>query len=132
LHPEIAAARKLRQEVFIAEIYSEQIYKARLREVRYQPLSRYPAVARDFSFIFSDEVNFETISHSISELKIPEMQSFVPVEVFRGGAIPAGKYSLLLRATFQSYERTLREEEVAGWSERIVNVLQGLGGTQRA
>ncbi|MEY2412638.1 MAG: phenylalanyl-tRNA synthetase beta chain [Acidobacteriaceae bacterium] len=132
LHPEIAAARKLRQEVFIAEIYSEQIYKAGLREVRYQPLSRYPAVARDFSFIFSDEVNFETISHSISELKIPEMQSFVPVEVFRGGAIPAGKYSLLLRATFQSYERTLREEEVAGWSELIVNALQDLGGTQRA
>ncbi len=132
LHPEIAAARKLRQEVFIAEIYSEQLYKAGLREVRYQPLSRYPAVARDFSFIFADEVTFETISDSISELKIPEMQSFASVEVFRGGAIPAGKYSLLLRATFQSYERTLREEEVAQWSELIVNALQALGGAQRA
>jgi phenylalanyl-tRNA synthetase beta chain len=55
----------------------------------------------------------------------------VPVEIFRGGAIPAGKYSILLRATFQSRERTLREDEVAEWSGRIIKAVEGLGGTQR-
>jgi phenylalanyl-tRNA synthetase beta subunit len=38
----------------------------------------------------------------------------------------------LLRATFQSLERTLREDEVADWSAKIVATLQQLGGTQRA
>jgi phenylalanyl-tRNA synthetase beta chain len=54
-----------------------------------------------------------------------------PVEIFRGGSIEPGKYSILLRARFQSNERTLREDEVAQWSAKVVAALQGLGGVQR-
>jgi len=54
------------------------------------------------------------------------------VEIFRGGAIVAGRYSLLLRATFQSDERTLRDDEVALWSSQIIQALQAQGGTLRA
>ena len=65
-------------------------------------------------------------------LSLGELRSFVPVETFRGGSIPAGKYSLLLRATFQSAGRTLRDDEVAEWSAKIIQALQELGGTLRA
>jgi phenylalanyl-tRNA synthetase beta chain len=132
VHPDIAAARKLRQDVFIAELYLERLYKHELRQVRYEPLPRYPAVERDFSFVFADSVLFERIQQAVSGLQTAELRSFVPVEIFRGGAIPAGKYSILLRGTFQSGERTLREDEVAQWSGKIVSVLEGLDGTQRA
>jgi phenylalanyl-tRNA synthetase beta chain len=54
------------------------------------------------------------------------------VEIFRGGSIAAGKYSILLRVKFQSDERTLREDEITQWSEKIVTALTGLGGVQRA
>jgi phenylalanyl-tRNA synthetase beta chain len=60
------------------------------------------------------------------------MRNFVPVEIFRGGNVGAGKYSLLLRANFQSNERTLREEEVAQWSSQIIQALEKLGGALRA
>src|SRR5580658_1544019 len=132
IHPEITAERKLKQDVFVAEIYSDRLFKRGLRTVRYEALPRYPAVERDFSFIFDDSVAFATIEKAVAGLSLTELQSFVPVEIFRGGAIPAGKYSLLLRATFQSGERTLREDEVARWSGAIVKALEGLGGTQRA
>ena len=56
LHPDIAATRKLRQNVFIAELYLDRLYPQGLRVVRYQPLPRYPAVERDFSFVFDDGV----------------------------------------------------------------------------
>lgn len=65
-------------------------------------------------------------------LGIAELRRFVPAEIFRGGSIPAGKYSLLLRATFQSQERTLREDEIARWSAQIIKTLEGVGGTLRA
>ena len=65
-------------------------------------------------------------------LRLGELVSFQPVEIFRGGATPAGSYSVLLRATFQSAERTLREEEVTEWSERIIAALRALGGALRA
>jgi len=69
---------------------------------------------------------------AVNNLRLSELRDFRPVEIFRGGAIGAGKYSILLRATFQSSERTLREDEVAQWSGKIVAALQGLGGVQRA
>lgn len=131
LHPQTAAKRKLRQDVFIAELYLSHLYKHDLREIHYEPLPRYPAVQRDFSCIFTDSVSFETIRHAIFGLRLADLRSFVPVEIFCGGTIPAGKYSILLRATFQSGERTLREEEVAQWSSQIVSAIEALGGVQR-
>jgi phenylalanyl-tRNA synthetase beta chain len=132
IHPNIAAARKLRQDVFIAELYLDQLYRHDLRQVRYEPLPRYPAVERDFSFVFADSIGFEKISQAVAALGLSQLRSFIPVEIFRGGAIPAGKYSLLLRARFQSGERTLREDEVAQWSQQIVRALEALGGALRS
>jgi phenylalanyl-tRNA synthetase beta chain len=132
LHPEVAAARKLRQEVFLAELFLDRLYRHPLRQVRYQPLPKYPAVDRDFSFIFEDSVIFQTIYRSVADLHLAELRDFVPVETFHGGSIPSGKHSLLLRATFQSHQRTLRDDEVGAWSAQIIAALASLGGVQRA
>jgi len=132
IHPDVAAARKLRQDVFVAEIYLDRLYRHDLRQVRYEALPRFPGVERDFSFVFDDGVEFEKIHQSVNGLGIAELRSFVPVEIFRGEKVGAGKYSILLRAKLQSSERTLRDDEVARWAEQIVKALEGLGGVQRA
>ena len=131
IHADVAGARKLRQDVFIAELYLDVLYRLGLRQVRYEALPRLPAVERDFSFVFADDVVFEKIEKAVAGLRLRELRSFVPGEIFRGGAVPAGKYSILLRATFQSAERTLREDEVAQWSGAIVKELEKLGGVLR-
>ena len=125
-------ARKLRQDIFVGEIFLDRLYQHDLRQVRYEALPRFPAVERDFSFVFDDSVVFETIRQSVLGLGIPELRSFVPMEIFRGDKVGAGKYSILLRAKFQSGDRTLREDEVAQWSGQISKALEGLGGVQRA
>jgi phenylalanyl-tRNA synthetase beta chain len=132
IHPNISAVRRLRQNVFIAELYLDRLFPQGLCAVRYQALPRYPAVERDFSFVFEDGVTFEKIQTAVIGLGLTELRSFVPVEIFRGGNVPAGNYSLLLRARFQSYARTLREDEVAHWSAQILKALEGLGGKLRA
>jgi phenylalanyl-tRNA synthetase beta chain len=132
VHPDIASARKLRQNVFIAELYLDRLYPLGLRAVPYQPLPRYPAVERDFSFVFDDGVTFEKIEKTVIGIGLAELRSFAPVEIFRGGNVPAGKYSLLLRARFQSAEHTLREDEVVQWSAQIITAVEGLGGKLRA
>ena len=131
IHSDVAAARKLRQDVFVAEIYLDQLYQHDLRQVRYEALPRFPGVERDFSFVFDDGVEFEKIHQSVSGLGIAELRSFVPVEIFRGEKVGTGKYSILTRAKLQSSERTLRDDEVARWAEQIVKALEGLGGVQR-
>ncbi len=131
IHPEVAAARKFRQDVFLAEFELEQLYKNGLRPVRFSPPGKYPAVERDFSFVFADAVSFEEMQQAVAAAGLAELREFGPVEIFRGGAIGPGKYSILLRVRFQSADRTLREDEVAQWSAKIVAALTGLGGVQR-
>jgi len=132
VHPDLAAGRKLRQEVFIAEFDLEELYKIGLRTIKFAPLGRYPAVERDFSFVFADGISFQQIEETVRATGIAELRDFTPAEIFRGGSIPAGKYSILLRVRFQSAERTLREDELTQWSGKIVSALTGLGGVQRA
>jgi phenylalanyl-tRNA synthetase beta chain len=132
IHPEVAAARKLRQEVFLAEFDFEQLYKQGLRPVKFAPLPKYPAVERDFSFVFADAVSFAEMHRAVEAVGVQELREFRPMEIFRGGAIAAGKYSILLRVKFQSSDRTLREDEVTQWSGKLVAALTGLGGVQRA
>ncbi|HEX8924757.1 MAG TPA: phenylalanine--tRNA ligase subunit beta, partial [Terriglobales bacterium] len=125
--------------VFVAELLLERLYQHSLREPVYTPIPRYPAVERDFSLIFSRAVEFAKIAQAVSALSIPEMVSFAPVEVFEPKAgspaaknLGEGNYSLLVRAKFQSSERTLRDEEVNAWSQQIIAALEKLGGKLRA
>jgi phenylalanyl-tRNA synthetase beta chain len=128
----VKSGRKLRQDVFLAEIDLARLHARGLRTVKFAALGKYPAVERDFSFVFGDEVEFEAMRRAVMGLGLRELREFVPVEIFRGGAIGTGKYSMLLRARLQSDEGTLRDEQIAAWGAEIVKALQGLGGVQRA
>ncbi|MGH9571695.1 MAG: phenylalanine--tRNA ligase subunit beta, partial [Candidatus Angelobacter sp.] len=132
VHPDLAGARKLKQELYVAEIYLDRLFALPLRTIRYEALSKYPAVGRDFSFLFADTVTFAQIQTTVDALTITELRSFISAEIFRGGSVPQGKYSVLLRAEFQSAERTLRDDEVAHWSAQIIKALESAGGSIRS
>jgi phenylalanyl-tRNA synthetase beta chain len=129
---DVKDARKLRQDVFLAEFDLDRLHAAGLRRVAFAPQAKYPAVERDFSFVFADDVEFEAMRRAVMGLRLGVLKSFAPVEIFRGGSIGAGKYSILLRARLQSDEGTLRDEQIGLWAGKIVAALQGLGGVQRA
>jgi len=133
---ELAAAeresRKLRQPVYLAQIDLPQLYALPLRRATSHDLSRFQAVERDFSFVLPDSVQWHTVASSVDALSIPELQNRRPVEVWRDARKHPGVYSLLLRTVFQSHDRTLRDEELSGWSSRIIEALTTLGGTLRA
>ncbi len=127
-------ARKLRQPVWLAEVDLAALYALPLRTATARELSRFQAVERDFSFLFDDALSWSTVAEALNKLHIAEMVRIVPAEIFRdtrGTAVPRGHYALLVRCTFQSAERTLREEELAAWSGAVVAAMTALGGVQR-
>jgi len=132
----IADEFKLRQEAFVAELRLEPLLEAvdrRSAALRFKPLPRYPAVERDFSLILPDGVTFAQVAEAIRGLQIAEVESVEAADLFRGGQIPAGKFSLMIRVTFQSAQATLTEAQVSEFSGRIVKALQEkLGAVLRA
>jgi phenylalanyl-tRNA synthetase beta chain len=127
-------ARKLRQPVYLAQLDLDALYRLPLRRATAREISRFQTVERDFSFTFADAVQWRAIADAIHALAIPELTRLTPVEIFRdakAGSASAGKYALLLRCVFQSAQRTLREDELAEWSTKLIATLTALGGTIR-
>ena len=70
---------------------------------------------------------------TIRALAIPELRGVEALDLFRGGQIPAGKFSLMIRVKFQSAEATLTDAQIADFSSRIVAALETkLGAALRA
>jgi len=121
---------KFRGSLYLAELFLEVLYALPTRLRRAQPLSRYPAVERDFSVVLPDSVSFDAVQQVIAALSIPELVAMKPLEVFRAGSIEKGRYSLLLRITLQSGEATLTESELTDRSARIMQALESTLGAR--
>ena len=132
----IADLYKFRQDVFVAELKLEPLVtgvEAANAARRFKPLPRFPAVERDFSLVLADGVAFAQVVETIRSLQIAEVESIEAADLFRGGQVPAGKFSLMIRVKFQSGEATFTDAQLNDFSARIVAALQQkLGATLRA
>ena len=125
---------KLRQDVFIAELELEPLYRSYYdlkNSRRFEPIPKFPAVERDFSLIFKDSgVTFGQIAGAIYHLNIPEVVSVQALDLYRGKNIPPGTFSLMIRVTLQSREGTLTDAEIVEISSRVLRPLQYTWGAQ--
>ncbi len=129
----VAERLKLRQDVFLAELEIDAFYdavKIAKNHRRYEPLPRFPSVERDFSVLLADGTKFSDVTKTIQSLGIGEIQSIEATDLFRGKNVPSGKYSLLVRVTFQSREATLTDAQISDFSGRIVAGLEKQLGAQ--
>jgi phenylalanyl-tRNA synthetase beta chain len=132
----IADDFKFRQAVYVAEWRLEPLlvgFESAAAALRFKPLPRFPAVERDFSLVLDDGVQFAQVAETIRSLGITELQNIAAGDLFRGGQIPAGSYSLMIRVKFQSAEATFTDPQLNSFSARIVAALeQKLGAILRA
>ncbi|HEV2323599.1 MAG TPA: phenylalanine--tRNA ligase subunit beta, partial [Terracidiphilus sp.] len=131
LHPSEAAARKIKEPLLLAELYLDRLYKLPLRKPAAREISRYQPVRRDFSLVLDDRIPWESIDHALAGLQIPELVDWRVREIFRDQRLGAGEYALLLGATFQASDRTLRDEELQNFQERVVEAVGKAGARLR-
>ncbi len=132
LRQALAAQYKLRQRVWLAEIYLDALMRHPLRPRVFRAFSKFPSAERDFSLLVPEEVTYEHLDQMIQGLARNEIRGYGPVERLPEGKIEKGYYSLLLRVTFQSAERTLTSEEVSDASRELISALAELGVRLRA
>jgi phenylalanyl-tRNA synthetase beta chain len=131
LHPREAAARKLKDTVLIGELYLDRLYKLPLRKPIARDISRYQPVRRDFSLVLDKSIEWERIDQALAALQVPELVEWRAREVFRDAKMGEHEYSLLLGATFQASDRTLREEELQSFQAQVVEAVGKAGARLR-
>jgi len=119
-------------EVLLGELYLDRMYKLSLRKPAAQEISRFQQVRRDFSLVLDNSVSWGQIDQALSSLRIPELVEWRAREVFHDARLADGEYSLLLGATFQASDRTLREEELQNFQSQVVEVVGKVGARLRS
>ncbi|MGA8741359.1 MAG: phenylalanine--tRNA ligase subunit beta, partial [Terracidiphilus sp.] len=117
--------------VLIGELYLDRLYKLPLRKPAARDISRFQPVRRDFSLVLDQSISWNRIDQALASLQIPELVEWRAAEVFRDARLGAKDYSLLVSATFQAPDRTLREEELQLFQSRVVEAVSRAGARLR-
>jgi phenylalanyl-tRNA synthetase beta chain len=135
LHPTQASQRKIKKPLLLAEIYLDRLFFLPLKKPAIREISSYQPVRRDFSLIVPAKVQWAEIDATLANLSassLPELTDWRVREVRDIEAESAnGDYSLLLGATFQASDRTLRDEELQAYSRSIVEAVSATGAHLR-
>ncbi len=91
--------------------------------IRYTDVITYPAVKQDLAFVVDEDVPAGALVEAAREAAGPELRELRVFDVYRGDQIAAGMKSIAFRATFQSAERTLTDEDAARLRARVVEAL---------
>ncbi|MFC5862624.1 phenylalanine--tRNA ligase subunit beta [Acidicapsa dinghuensis] len=134
IHPKLAAERKLKATVFAGEIYLDRLFALPVAKPAVRELSRFQPVRRDFSFRVPSKLGWSQIDESLAALAtktIPELIDWRVREIRQEPGV-ADEYALLLGATFQAQDRTLRDQELQSWSAQVVDTVSALGARLRS
>ena len=73
--------------------------------------------------LVSSELKYEQIKECIEELKVENLQSFYPTDLYSDKSL-GDKKSLTISFSFQSNEKTLTDDEINALMQRILDVLK--------
>jgi phenylalanyl-tRNA synthetase beta chain len=98
------------------------------RDVRVEPLPRFPSVTRDVSLLVDETITADTIRGTIRRAAPATLTRVREFDRYQGKGVPEGKVSLALRLTFRSQQGTLTDAEVQAAMDAIVGALKTTHG----
>ncbi|MCD4819697.1 MAG: phenylalanine--tRNA ligase subunit beta [Candidatus Cloacimonetes bacterium] len=115
----------IKQTVFGLEIYFDKIIsKSGLKEIIYQPISKYPAITRDISFLIKDNIEVNKIIHTIKEVNQKIIKKVVLFDEYKGKNIKEGIRSLSFNIILNSPTKTLTDEYANKLLNKIIKKME--------
>lgn len=124
LHPGLRGRMKLPSRVFLLELSLDRLLGGSEVAFQYRPVSRFPAVERDLSFLVDKSVEYGKLTSAVQALRIAELRKVELIDFYQGRHLPERKVSLTVRFTFAHSGRTLTQEEVNQYSDQIFSELR--------
>jgi phenylalanyl-tRNA synthetase beta chain len=126
LVPAQAEARGLSggDDIYVAEFDLDAVERLVPNgDAQFEAVPRFPAIVRDISIVVAERVPAETLRATIRQAAPPTLAAVCEFDRYTGAGIPEGCYSLSLRLTFRSPERTLTDLEVQAAMGGIMEAL---------
>ena len=119
LHPLVCKNYELSENVFLFKLDIKKIFKCKNENIKYKPLSHYPAVERDISLVCDESVTALMLENVIKASAGPSLESLTLFDIYRGNQIESDKKSMAFKLVFRDKSKTLKEETVENSIENI-------------
>jgi len=111
------------KDVFLTELSLDKLFSFVKLNKRFIPLSKYPGITRDISFILKESLSVKEILVLLKEKGQPLLRELRVTDYYQGKQIPAGFRGLTLSCLYASGERTLTEKEVQPQHDLLCELL---------
>ncbi len=120
LHPSLASEHKVRETAAVGELLLEKLVASQPRPLKYQPISKMPAVDRDLAFVMPKDLavsEVETEMRKVGGELLKEVRVF---DVYEGTGLQPGQRSVAFRLLFQSKDATLEDAQINELRDKVV------------
>ena len=124
IHPLTAENYGVNTTIYAACLDFDAIFDNSDMKVDYKPLSKFPSVTRDFSFVCDEELEVGTIEEVMTRAAGKLCSGVALFDIYRGAQIGEGKKSVSFRLTLHANDRTLTVEEADKVSGKVLNDLK--------
>ncbi|GAB6086852.1 phenylalanine--tRNA ligase subunit beta [Alkaliphilus crotonatoxidans] len=132
IHPLVMENYDIQRKCYVAELDFSRMLQLTKKESKYKPLSKYPAMTRDFAVVVAESIFVRDIEKILQHNGGGILESYDLFDVYQGNQIQAGHKSVAYTLTYRHAERTLTDEEVNRVHEGIIKkIKEELGGILR-
>lgn len=125
LNNKTATVFDIKQDVFIAVIDMEKLNDlVKNQKIRYEVVSRFPLVKRDFALVLDENISFIEVSHVVKKSLSPWLEDINLFDVYRGDKIASGKKSYAISVGLRSKEKTLSDKEIESSVKKLIHNLE--------
>ncbi len=130
VHPEVAERFDLTARTYLVELDLERLFQAVPERVAHRAIPKYPAAQRDLAIVVERDIAVSEVAATIQVAGGELVRDVRLFDVYRGEGIPDDKQSLAYALTYQSYERTLTDEEIEQSQAAILAALRQRFGAE--
>jgi phenylalanyl-tRNA synthetase beta chain len=124
IHPQVLSRYEVQGKVYLFEMDFNKMMKWAEEGKRFQPLPKFPAVYRDLSVVVDHALEAERIVEVIRAFRQSFIEEVTLFDIYQGSPIPEGKKGISYRIRYQANDRTLTDEEVNRYHEKVFSRLK--------
>ena len=121
-----------KEDIYVMEINLDTLFSIKSGKIKFREFTKYPSITKDLSFIVNKDVLCDDIILTIRKNGKGSLKSVNASDYYEDESLGENKKAITFKLTFESFDKTLTDEEVNPIIENVVSsVIKNHNGVLR-
>ncbi|QGT99715.1 Phenylalanyl-tRNA synthetase beta chain [Candidatus Syntrophocurvum alkaliphilum] len=124
VHPLVLENFNIKPRACAFELDLDLLFELSTEKRMSSPITKFPTIERDLAIVLNDEIKAADVLDVVKANGSELLTNIHIFDIYTGDQVPEGCKSIALRMTYQSFERTLTDDDVNPIIETIIKTLE--------